>query len=72
MVLAGGQDICPVIQQCASYRWIHRNVAAPVWSKLKIKGTDVARLPGTWKVDVIVDYRKVLTEYFTINSAETC
>ena len=46
--------------------------AAPVWSKLKIKGTDVARLPGTWKVDVIVDYRKILTEYFTINSPETC
>lgn len=40
--------------------------AAPVWSDLKIKGTDVARMPGTWKVDVIVDYRKVLTEYFTI------
>jgi len=46
--------------------------AAPVWSCLKIKGTDVARLPGTWKVDVIVDYRKVLTEYFTITSPEAC
>ncbi len=46
--------------------------AAPLWSCLKIKGTDVARLPGTWKVDVIVDYRKVLTEYFTINSADAC
>ena len=46
--------------------------AAPVWSCLDIKGTDVARLPGTWKVDVIVDYRKVLTEYFTITSQEAC
>ena len=46
--------------------------AAPVWSCLKIKGTDVARLPGTWKVDVIVDYRKVLTEYFTITSPQAC
>ena len=44
--------------------------AAPVWSNLKIKGTDVARMPGTWKVDVIVDYRKILTEYFTINTPE--
>jgi len=44
--------------------------AAPVWSNLKIKGTDVARMPGTWKVDVIVDFRKILTEYFTINSPE--
>jgi hypothetical protein len=46
--------------------------AAPVWSCLKIKGTDVARLPGTWKVDVIVDYRKVLTEYFTITNPDAC
>jgi hypothetical protein len=46
--------------------------AAPVWSCLKIKGTDVARLPGTWKVDVIVDYRKVLTEYFTLNGRQAC
>ena len=44
--------------------------AAPVWSKLNIKGTDVARMPGTWKVDVIVDYRKILTEYFTIIGPE--
>jgi hypothetical protein len=41
--------------------------AAPVWSCLKIAGTDVARLPGNWKVDIIVDFRKVQTEYFTIN-----
>ena len=46
--------------------------AAPVWSCLPIRGTDVARLPGTWRVDVIVDYRKVLTEYFTINSPLAC
>lgn len=46
--------------------------AAPLWSCLKIKGTDVARLPGTWKVDVIVDYRKVLTEYFTVNGRQAC
>jgi hypothetical protein len=43
--------------------------AAPVWSCLKIQGTDVARLPGLWKVDVIVDYRKVLTEYFTVDAS---
>ena len=46
--------------------------AAPVWSCLKINGTDVARRPGTWKVDVIVDYRKELTEYFTINTPYAC
>ncbi len=46
--------------------------ASPVWSCLKIEGTDVSRLPGTWKVDVIVDYRKVLSEYFTINGPEAC
>ena len=46
--------------------------AAPVWSCLDIRGTDVSRLPGTWRVDVIVDYRKVLTEYFTINSPQAC
>jgi hypothetical protein len=40
---------------------------APLWSELKIKGHDAARFPGMWKVDVIVDYRKVLTEYFTID-----
>ena len=46
--------------------------AAPVWSCLKIKGTDVAHLPGNWRVDVIVDYRKVLTQYFTINNPYAC
>lgn len=45
--------------------------AAPVWSCLKIGGTDVARMPGNWKVDIIVDFRKVQTEYFTIN-CQTC
>jgi hypothetical protein len=46
--------------------------AAPVWSCLKIQGYDVARLPGMWKVDVFVDYKKVFTEYFTINGPDTC
>jgi hypothetical protein len=46
--------------------------AAPVWSNMKIAGTDAARMPGMWKVDVIVDYRKVLTEYFTINGQQAC
>lgn len=46
--------------------------AAPVWSCLKIKGTDVARLPGNWRVDVIVDFKKELTEYFTINTPYAC
>ncbi|VVB67608.1 Uncharacterised protein [uncultured archaeon] len=46
--------------------------AAPVWSCLKIKGTDVASLPGTWKVDVIVDFRKVHTDYFTVNGPQAC
>jgi len=41
--------------------------AAPVWSCLKIKGTDAARMPGVWKVDVIVDFTKVLTEQFTVD-----
>ena len=45
---------------------------APVWACLKIKGCDVERLPGRWKVDVIIDYRKVLTEYFTIGCKEDC
>ncbi len=45
--------------------------AAPVWSCLKIEGTDVARMPGNWKVDIIVDFRKVQTEYFTI-SGQAC
>jgi hypothetical protein len=47
------------------------NPAAPVWGCLKIKGHDVAQMPGTWKVDVIVDFRKILTEYFTIR-AQAC
>jgi hypothetical protein len=46
--------------------------AAPVWSCLKIKGYDPARMPGMWKVDVIIDYAKVLTEYFTIDGPITC
>jgi hypothetical protein len=29
-------------------------------------------MPGTWKVDVIVDYKKELTEYFTINGPQAC
>jgi hypothetical protein len=46
--------------------------AAPVWSCLKISGYDVARMPGIWKVDVIVDYKKELTEYFTIIGPQAC
>lgn len=46
--------------------------AAPIWSCLKINGYDPARMPGTWKVDVIVDFRKVLTEYFTIDGPLNC
>jgi hypothetical protein len=45
---------------------------SPVWACMKIKGCDAERLPGLWKVDVIVDYRKVLTEYFTIGCKEDC
>ncbi len=45
---------------------------APIWSCLKIAGTDVASMPGNWKVDVIVDYRKVLTEHFTLNGRQSC
>ncbi|NYT02455.1 MAG: hypothetical protein GKC10_06845 [Methanosarcinales archaeon] len=37
-----------------------------IWSSIGIKGYEVALMPGTWKVDVIVDFRKVTTEYFTI------
>ena len=46
--------------------------AAPLWSSLKIKGNDPARMPGMWKVDIIVDYKKVLTEYFTIDGSLDC
>jgi hypothetical protein len=46
--------------------------AAPLWSCLKINGYDPARMPGMWKVDVIVDYKKVLTEYFTIDGHLNC
>jgi hypothetical protein len=46
--------------------------AAPIYSCLKIKGYDAARFQGMWKVDVFVDYKKVLTEYFTIDGSATC
>lgn len=46
--------------------------SAPIWSCLKICGYDPERMPGIWKVDVIVDYRKVLTEYFTIDGKNAC
>jgi hypothetical protein len=46
--------------------------AAPIYSCLKIKGYDAARLQGMWKVDVFVDYKKVLTEYFTIDGPAAC
>lgn len=38
-----------------------------IWSGLQIKDYEVGMMPGTWRVDVIVDYRKVLSEYFTID-----
>jgi hypothetical protein len=46
--------------------------SAPIWSCLKICGNDPEYMPGLWKVDVIVDYRKVLTEYFTIDGTKSC
>jgi hypothetical protein len=52
--------------------WPAGKWAAPIWSCLKIRGYDAARLPGMWKVDVFVDYKKVLTDYFTIDGPATC
>lgn len=50
------------------------NWGSCIWSGLAIDGYEVAMMPGTWKVDVIVDFRKVLTDYFTIggNQAPCC
>jgi hypothetical protein len=45
---------------------------APIWSCLEIHGYEAARMPGLWKVDVIVDFRKVLTEYFIVDDMESC
>jgi hypothetical protein len=59
-------DVIPPIDGPAGY-WY-----APIWSCLKIYGYDAARIPGVWKVDVIVDFRKVLTEYFTIDGMKSC
>jgi len=42
-----------------------------IWSGLAINGYEVSMMPGTWKVDVIVDYRTVLTDYFTIGGSQT-
>ncbi|OPX79118.1 MAG: hypothetical protein A4E45_00881 [Methanosaeta sp. PtaB.Bin039] len=42
-----------------------------IWSGLPIDGYEVAMMPGTWKVDVIVDFRKVLTEYFNIGGHQS-
>lgn len=52
--------------------WPAGKWAAPIWSCLKIRGYDAARLPGMWKVDVFVDYKKVFTDYFTVNGPDTC
>ncbi|HWQ18283.1 MAG TPA: hypothetical protein VN455_00775 [Methanotrichaceae archaeon] len=45
---------------------------APIWSTLKIKGCDVQDIPGLWKVVVLVDYKKVAEEYFTIDGGRAC
>jgi hypothetical protein len=45
---------------------------APIWSCLKISGSDPSKRPGNWKVDVLVDFRKVLEEHFTINGLMSC
>jgi len=37
-----------------------------IWSGLKISGYEVSLMPGTWKVDVFVDYKKIASELFTI------
>jgi hypothetical protein len=42
--------------------------SAPIWSSLEIAGQDAANMFGLWKVDVIVDYKTVLTEYFTLDA----
>jgi hypothetical protein len=46
------------------------NWGSNIWSGLAIKGRDPSMMPGTWKVDVIVDYNKELTQYFTISGHE--
>lgn len=39
-----------------------------VWSAIQIRGCDPSRMPGQWRVDVLRDWLKVQTEYFTIDS----
>ncbi len=46
--------------------------AAPIWSCLKIRGTEVEHMTGNWRVDIIVDFRKIQTEYFSINGPNAC
>lgn len=41
-----------------------------IWSSIDIAGKDAAFRPGDWHVDVFLDGRKMLTEYFSISGGQ--
>lgn len=41
-----------------------------IWSSIDIAGKKAANLPGNWHVDVFLDGRKMLTEYFSISGGQ--
>jgi tetratricopeptide (TPR) repeat protein len=41
-----------------------------VWSSIDIAGKDAANSPGDWHVDIFLDGRKMLTEYFSISGGQ--
>jgi tetratricopeptide (TPR) repeat protein len=40
------------------------------WSSIDIAGKDAANSPGDWHVDIFLDGRKMLTEYFSISGGQ--
>ncbi len=41
-----------------------------IWSSIDIAGKNAANRPGDWHVDVFLDGRKMLTEYFSISEGQ--
>jgi len=41
-----------------------------VWSSIQIKDCDPEDMPGQWRVDILKDWKRIETEYFTIGGRQ--
>ncbi len=59
-------DSAEILMPTSGSSWNAYNI----WSSIDIAGKDASNRPGDWHVDVFLDGRKMLTEYFSISGGQ--